>query len=382
VSRNIVILGSTGSIGVNTLSVVRHLGDRIRVVGVAAGTNVDRLSDQARTFNVDWAAIADADRLSQLRTGLPTGCRGFSDQTELCERVAGSDVDIVLCAIVGTTGLGPVLAAVRAGKTIALASKEVLVMAGELVMTEARRCGARIIPVDSEHSAIFQCLEGHPTDHVRRLILTASGGPFRDTPADQLQAVTCAEALAHPTWNMGSKISIDSATLMNKGLEIIEARWLFGVTPEQIEVVIHPQSIIHSMVEYVDGSTLAQLGYPDMRVPIQYALTWPDRCSGITRFLDLTETLSLQFEPPDNNRFPALALARRALATGGTLPAVFNAANEIAVAAFLRNNLSFPGIWQTAADVMDRHTPCLQPDLDAILTADAWAREQAAESVQ
>ena len=271
------------------------------------------------------------------------------------------------------------LAAIRAGKTIALASKEVLVMAGEQVMAEARRSGVRILPVDSEHSAVFQCLEGHRIADVKRLILTASGGPFRRTPAADLARVTPELALAHPTWNMGAKITIDSATLMNKGLEVIEAHWLFGVAPDRIDVVIHPQSIVHSMVEFNDGSILAQLGNPDMRLPIQYALTYPERRSSLIPGMDFSIARSLEFEPPDDARFPALRLARQALEAGGTAPAVFNAANEVAVARFLSRAIPFPGIWQTVEAVLARHASVPHPSLETILAADAWAREMAAQ---
>jgi len=375
--KRVAILGSTGSIGENALCVARHLADEVRVVGVAACRRVERLAEQAAEFECEWAAAADPAAAERLPGLLPDGCCAVGDREALCELVSSHKVDVVLCAIVGTAGLHPVLAAIRAGKDIALASKEVLVMAGELVMAEVRRCGVRILPVDSEHSALFQCLEGRRPADVTRLILTASGGPFRNTPAAELAKVTCAQALAHPTWNMGGKVTLDSATLMNKGLEIIEARWLFGLPPEKIDVVIHPQSIVHSMVEFMDGSILAQMSAPDMRLPIQYALTCPERRPGLIQSMDFGAALQLDFEPPDQERFPSLGLARQALAASGTMPAVFNAANEAAVARFCADGLSFPGIWETVADVMSRHSPQAHPSLPEIIAADAWAREAA-----
>lgn len=377
-AKRVVILGSTGSIGENALAVVRHLAPRVTVVGVAAGSRVQRLAEQAREFGCRWAFSArdgDSGRLAGL---LPAGCRAVSGPAELCQRVTGPDVDMVLCAIVGTAGLMPVLAAIRAGKDIALASKEVLVMAGELVMAEAARCRVRILPVDSEHCALHQCLEGSAGKTVRRLLLTASGGPFRNRPEVDLARVTPQEALAHPTWRMGGKITIDSATLMNKGLEIIEARWLFGLPPDRIEVVIHPQSIVHSMVEFEDGSILAQMGYPDMRLPIQYCLTYPERLPSLQRPMDFGQPLRLEFEPPDEARFPALRLARQAVAAGGTFPAAFNAANEIAVERFLAGRLRFNAIWEVVAGTLAGHPNRPHPDLETILADDARARRCAA----
>jgi 1-deoxy-D-xylulose-5-phosphate reductoisomerase len=283
---------------------------------------------------------------------------------------------------VGTAGLAPALAAIRAGKAIAVASKEILVLAGEEVTRAAAKHGVPILPVDSEHNAIFQCLAGEPPGHIRRLILTASGGPFRKTPAEDLRHVTPAQALKHPTWSMGRKITIDSATLFNKGLEMIEARWLFGVPMEQVDVVVHPQSIVHSLVEFVDGSQLAQLSHSDMCFPIQYAVTYPDRLPNRLRPLNLAEVGSLQFEAPDPGRFPALRLAREAGIMGGTLPAVLNAANEVAVPAFLEGTLRFPAIWETVEAVMQRHDVRLHPALGEILEADKWARLAAEEEVR
>ena len=375
--KNIVILGSTGSIGDNAVWVAKQLREEIHVCGIAANRNLRRLAAQAAELRCEWAVTADATQVGELRRMLPAGCRAGGGETAMIDMVTAPAVDLVLCAIVGTAGLKPVLAAIRAGKTIALASKEILVMAGELVMAEAQRCGVRILPVDSEHSAVFQCLEGREPKSINRILLTASGGPFRNTPRDRLAMITSAEALAHPTWNMGTKVTIDSATLMNKGLEIIEARWLFGTPSERIDVVVHPQSIIHSMVEFTDGSILAQMSRPDMRLPIQYAMTWPERRSLGLEPLDFIRLKKLEFEEPDLYRFPCLRLAREALVAGGTLPAVLNAANEVAVARFLGGRCSFPGIPQLVGTVMGRHENRLQPGLEDIFKADAWAREAA-----
>ncbi len=379
VKRNIVILGSTGSIGENACWLADRLRDDLQVVGLAAGGRWERLAEQARLFGCRQVAIADAAAAPLLAAAVPANCRVTSGTDSLVEMVTAPDVDVVLCAITGTGGLIPVLEAIRAGKDIALASKEVLVMAGELVMAEVERCGVRMLPVDSEHSALFQCLEGRQSHEVARLILTASGGPFRQRTAAEMQAVTYAEALAHPTWDMGPKITVDSATMMNKALELIEACRLFNVPPGAVEVVIHPQSVVHSMVEFADGSIIAQLGSPDMRLPIQYALLYPEhRDTGLPR-CDLTMLSRLDFDRPDEKRFPALRLAREALAAGGTLPAVLNAANEVAVELFRHGNLAFPGIWQLVEGVMRKHTVMLEQDLAVILEADAWARRTASQ---
>jgi 1-deoxy-D-xylulose-5-phosphate reductoisomerase len=307
----------------------------------------------------------------------------FAGEKGLCEIATLADADMVLIAIVGTGGLRPALAAIAAGKHLAVASKEILVMAGETVMQEAKAKGVHVLPVDSEHNAIFQCLDGKRSasnaldvSDVRRIILTASGGPFRETPRAEFESITVERALKHPTWNMGPKITIDSATLFNKGLEMIEAHWLFGVEMQRVEVVVHPQSIVHSMVEFADGSTLAQLSYSDMCFPIQYAVTWPDRVPNSLPPLDFGKVSKLEFFVPRYEDFPALNLARRAGEAGGTLPAVMNAANEIAVAAFLERRINFPSIWQTVEQTMDRHTNVAHPDLDAILRADQWARSE------
>jgi 1-deoxy-D-xylulose-5-phosphate reductoisomerase len=316
-----------------------------------------------------------------LRKALEYQPRIFAGEEGLREIACLTNAEMVLVAIVGTGGLRPALAAIEAGKDLAVASKEILVMAGEIVMREARENGVHVLPVDSEHNAIFQCLDGRPSE-VRRIILTASGGPFRETPPNEFVDLTPEEALKHPTWNMGPKITIDSATLFNKGLEMIEARWLFGVEMKRVEVVIHPQSIVHSMVEFADGSTIAQLSYSDMCFPIQYAVTWPERVPNTLPPLDFSKLSKLEFFPPRYDDFPALNLARRAGETGATLPAVLNAANEVAVAAFLDRQLHFPQIWQIVGQVMNRHTPVAHPDLDAILQADQWARVQARECVE
>jgi 1-deoxy-D-xylulose-5-phosphate reductoisomerase len=388
--RRVVILGATGSIGESARKVARDIPERMKVVGMSAHSSADKLREAAAEFPNAKLALSSgpdgAERLVELAT-LP-------------------EADLVLIAIVGIGGLRPALAAIEAGKDIAVASKEILVMAGEAVMTAARRKGVAVLPVDSEHNAIFQCLEAardeggrmkdessgpaaqsasslipHPSSFpsVRRLILTASGGPFRQMPAAQLASVTVEQALKHPTWAMGSKITIDSATLFNKGLEMIEARWLFDVEMARVEVVVHPQSIVHSMVEFIDSSVLAQLSTTDMCFPIQYAVTWPERVPNSLPPLDFAKLARLDFEAPRLADFPALTLAREAGETGGTLPAVLNAANEIAVAAFLARRCSFPAIWETVAHVMGEHRSVAGADLDAILSADSWARTRAAE---
>lgn len=375
--RRVLILGATGSIGRNAVWVARQLPEALEVVGLAACRNAELLAEQARVLGCRSVAMTDPAAARAVRASLPPGTEVYDHAAGLVRLVEATEADVVLCAIVGTAGLDPVLAAIRRGLTIALASKEILVMAGALVMAEARRCGVRILPVDSEHSALFQCLEGRSPETVRRLILTASGGPFRTTPLAQLTHITAAQALAHPTWNMGAKVTLDSATLMNKGLELIEAHWLFDMPEARLDVVIHPQSVVHSLVEFCDTGLLAQLGRPDMRVPIQYALTWPRRLPMPLEPLDLAAVGRLDFAPPDTARFPALALARHALRHGGTLPAVMNAANEVAVARFLKGGLSFPGIVRCVRRVMEKHDNTPQPALAQILAADAWARAAA-----
>ena len=374
--KNVVLLGSTGSIGTSTAKVAGDLPNDIRLVGLAAGGNAELLAKQARQFRPELVSIGSPEKAAKLRPQLD-GIRVASGEEGLIELATLPSADIVLIAIVGTTGLQPALAAIRAGKDIAVASKEILVMAGEIVMAEARKHGVRVLPVDSEHSAIFQCLEGRSPGSVRRLILTASGGPFRETPAGQFAGITVEQALKHPSWVMGRKITIDSATMFNKGLEMIEARWLFDIPMLQVDVVVHPQSVVHSMVEFVDGSILSQLSTPDMCLPIQYALTCPGRAASERVQTDLPALGRLDFEAPDLAKFPALGQARRAGETGGTLPAVLNAANEIAVDAFCDRQTSFPGISDAVGQVMDRHELIGQPSLEQILQADAWARETA-----
>jgi 1-deoxy-D-xylulose-5-phosphate reductoisomerase len=374
--KNVVLLGSTGSIGTSTVKVAEDLPDDIRLVGLAAGGNAELLAGQVRKFRPELISIASPEKAAELRTQLD-GIRVASGEEGLLELATLPSADIVLIAIVGTAGLKPALAAIRAGKDIAVASKEILVMAGEIVMAEARKHGVRVLPVDSEHSAIFQCLDGREPESVRRLILTASGGPFRETPAGQFADITVEQALKHPSWAMGRKITIDSATMFNKGLEMIEARWLFGIPMPQVDVVVHPQSVVHSMVEFVDGSILSQLSTPDMCLPIQYALTCPSRAASERVQTNLAALGRLDFEAPDLAKFPALGQARRAGEIDGTLPAVLNAANEVAVDAFCDRQTSFPGISDAVGQVMDRHEVIGQPSLEQILQADAWAREAA-----
>ena len=376
--KRIAILGSTGSIGESTFDIVTRLPETLTVTGIAARSNAERLAEQAHALGCRWVHAAAADAHAPLAGKLPAGCIAATGQDALCELVSADNVDLVLCAIVGTDGLKPVLAAIRAGKDIALASKEILVLAGSLVTAEARRHGVRILPVDSEHCAIHQSLGDAAAGTVRRLILTASGGPFHAFPERDLTTVTPEEALRHPTWKMGKKVTIDSATLMNKALEVIEAHWLFGMAPGAIETVVHPQSIIHSMVEFVDGSIVAQMGNPDMRLPIQYCLTYPRRCPGPTRPMNFAAPLSLQFDPLDERRFPAVRLAKRALKLGGTAPGAFNAANEVAVEAFCRGRLRFTDIAVLVEGVLDRHPLRTTPTLEGILADDRLARETAA----
>ena len=397
--KRIVVLGATGSIGESALKVARDIPERMEIVGVAANSNAEKLAAAANETRAPFLCLVDETKMDILRRALAYKPQIFTGEEGLREIACLADVDMVLVAIVGTGGLRPALAAIEAGKDLAVASKEILVMAGEIVMREARDNNVHVLPVDSEHNAIFQCLEsgrglGAPKDRgaeavptfqssdLRRIILTASGGPFRETPRNRFDSITPEQALRHPTWNMGPKITIDSATLFNKGLETIEAHWLFGVEMDRVEVVIHPQSIVHSMVEFADGSTLAQLSYSNMCFPIQYAVTWPDRVPNTLPPLDFSKLSKLEFFPPRYNDFPALNIARRAGAIGGTLPAVMNAANEIAVAAFLDGRVRFPGIWQIVEEVMNRHTPVAHPDLDAILEADQWARAEARKCVE
>ncbi len=380
--KNIVILGSTGSIGENALRVVSAFPNRFRIIGLAAQTKVERLLEQARLFAVDRVAVTDHKAAQQATQMAPSGLKVCTGPEGLEELAALPSADIVLVAVVGLAGLFPVLAALRQGTDVALATKEVLVAAGKKVMAASRATGARILPVDSEHNAIFQCLAGQGAERVCRLMLTASGGPFANKPHLDLEKVTVGEALKHPRWNMGRKVTVDSATMMNKGLEIIEAHWLFGMPLEQIAVVMHPESIVHSMVEFKDGNILAQLSVSDMRFAIQSALTWPERLDGGLPALDLTRLGRLHFAAPDEARFPCLRLARAAAGAGGTMPVILNAANEIAVQEFLNGKLSFPGIWRTVEKVLERHTALTDPDLPDILAADCWARAEAGQLIR
>src|SRR5881227_439352 len=375
--KRVVILGATGSIGESALKVARDIPERMEVVGLAANSNAEKLAAAANETRAQSVCLVDETKIDILQGALAYKPRIFAGQKGLLEIACLTNAEMVLVAIVGTGGLRPALAAIEAGKDLAVASKEILVMAGEIVMCEARDNDVQVLPVDSEHNAIFQCLEGKSSLDVRRIILTASGGPFRETPGKDFDSIIPEQALKHPTWNMGPKITIDSATLFNKGLEMIEAHWLFGVEMKRVEVVIHPQSIVHSMVEFADGSTLAQLSYSDMCFPIQYAVTWPERVPNSLPPLDFGKVSKLEFATPRYNDFPALNLARKAGEIGGTLPAVLNAANEIAVSAFLEKRMSFPRIWQAVERVMDAHEAIAHPNLDEILRADQWARNEA-----
>ncbi len=380
--KRLAILGSTGSIGEQTLDVVAAHRDRFQIVSLAAGRRIERLIEQARLFKPRLVSVADPADVPAIRSALGTEVEVVSADSGLVA-VATEPADLVVAGLVGAVGLRPVLAAIRAGHSIGLANKEVMVMAGAMVRREAEAHGVDIIPIDSEHSAIFQCLAGSRPSEIERLILTCSGGPFRTWSRTRIEQATVEQALAHPNWSMGDKISIDSATLMNKGLEVIEARWLFDVPAERVDVVVHPQSIVHSLVEYCDRSVLAQLGLPDMRVPIAVALAHPDRIELDLPRLDLTELARLDFEPPDRERFPCLDLAYRAVSGSEAAPAVLNAANEIAVGAFLERQIAFPEIAALNAAVLGAHLKdhlgVRVDDLDAVWAADDWARGAATE---
>ena len=377
---SLCILGSTGSIGTNAVEIVRRFPERFDIRCLAARTSIDALSRQIVEFSPAVAAVQDADTAGRLEAMLPSGCRTevVYGEDGYCRAAAEAGVDTVVTAVVGAAGLKPTLAAIDAGKTIALANKETLVMAGELVMTMARDTGVSIVPVDSEHSAIFQCIRGNRPEDIDRILLTASGGPFRETPAEAFAGVTRADALNHPNWSMGPKITIDSATMMNKGLEVIEACHLFAVPLERIEVVVHPQSIVHSMVAYVDGSVIAQMGVPDMKGAIAYSLSYPERLPIGLPAPDFPELASLHFEAPDMKTFSCLALAFQAARQGATFPAVLNAANEIAVQAFLDERIAFTGISDIVRRTLDAHEPAASMTLESILSADDWARHFAA----
>ena len=373
-TKKVVILGSTGSIGVSALKVANDLSERIEIVGLGACQSADKLLSQLNQTGARAACLSDEDAAESISADVPSGVDMFAGEEGLVELATLEEADIVLIAIVGVAGLKPALAALEAGKDLAVASKEILVMAGQAVMETAARTGSKVLPVDSEHNAIFQCLEGKETDSVSRLILTASGGPFREYEKKDLENVSVDKALNHPTWDMGPKITVDSATLFNKGLEMIEARWLFDIEMDRVDVIVHPQSIVHSMVEFIDGSILAQLSVTDMCFPIQYALTWPERVPNSLPPLDFADLGKLDFEKPRTEDFPALNLARAAGNAGGTLPAVMNAANEIAVAQFLKGQLSFSGIWEHVESVMTNHKVIENPAIDELIEADQWAR--------
>jgi 1-deoxy-D-xylulose-5-phosphate reductoisomerase len=376
-ATNIAVLGSTGSIGRSALEVIAASSGRLRAVALSANGNADLLLKQAQAVRPLRIVVTDqAAAARQDWSSLPTGVELLIGPDALNRLAADPEVDIVVSAIVGSAGLRSTWAALDAGKTVALANKESLVVGGPLITELARRRNAKILPVDSEHCAVFQSLQAGRPEEVRRIILTASGGPFRTFSAAQFAQVTVADALAHPTWAMGPKITVDSATLMNKALEIIEARWLFGLSAEQIGVVIHPQSIVHSMVEYRDGSVIAQLSPPDMKLPIQYALTWPERREGVAAKLDWSRSMELRFEPPDFERFGALRLGLEAAAAGGTAGAVLNGANEGAVAAFLDGRLGFDKIVPACKSVLENHNFNPSPSLDEAIEADRWARQE------
>lgn len=375
--RNIAILGSTGSIGLNTLEVVAAAPNRFRVVGLSAHRNLERLCEQACSFQVPNVVATNAEHADKFDwTRLPPEVTVMRGQEGIERLVATAEIDLVVAAIVGAAGLAGTWAALNAGKDVALANKETLVMAGSLVMALAQQRNAKILPVDSEHSAVFQALRGGKPQEVKRIILTASGGPFLRKTMQEIEDVTVEQALAHPTWDMGPKITVDSATMMNKALEVIEARWLFDLPPEKIEVVVHPQSIVHSMVEYKDGSVIAQMSPPDMKLPIQYALTHPDRLEGPATKLDFTQAMDLQFEPVDRDRFPALSLGYEVARAGGTSGAVLNAANEAAVAGFLVGQIGFNDIVPACRAVLDNHDFDNTPTLKRLVELDAWARRE------
>jgi len=377
--KQLAILGSTGSIGTTVLKIVKQFSDRFHVGVLAADTNIDLLAAQIETFRPDVAVVGNAERASALKrkiscssqTDIMYGARGYAQAAEM------PGVDMVVVAVVGAAGLVPTLQAIEAGKDVALANKETLVMAGEMVMKHAARRQVNILPIDSEHSAVFQCLAGHPKQELDKILLTASGGPFLHTPGQLMAGITPDDALSHPTWQMGRKITIDSATLMNKGLEVIEAKHLFDVELNRIDVVVHPQSIVHSMVSYCDGTLIAQLGIPDMKAAVAYALSFPERLALKQPLPDFSQLGSLTFEAPDLQKFPCLSLAMDACRAGGTMPAVMNAANEIAVDRFLKKRISFLHIPRIIGDVMEAHGASPHPTLSAILDADRWAREKA-----
>jgi 1-deoxy-D-xylulose-5-phosphate reductoisomerase len=378
--RSVTILGATGSVGRSTLDLIERDPDRYDVLALTAHRDVEGLAEAARRVGARRAVIADPALLETLRTALAgTGCEAAAGEGAILE-AAGAGADWTMAAIVGTAGLSPTMAAIRGGRTVALANKEALVSAGHLMIEAAKASGAELLPVDSEHNAIFQCFDRARPDGVRRIILTASGGPFREKSLDEMRSATPRQAIAHPNWSMGAKISVDSATLMNKGLELIEAFHLFPLPADAFDIVIHPQSVVHSLVEYVDGSVLAQLGSPDMRIPIAYTLAWPERMATPCERLDLVRTSTLSFEAPDLDRFPALGLARQALREGGARPAVLSAANEVAVGAFLEGGIGFLDIASIAAETLQCYAPAAPASVEEVLEVDREARS-AAEAI-
>lgn len=381
--HRVAILGSTGSIGCNAVEVIQHLGPPYRAVGLSAHRQLDKLLEQTRLCKPAAVALTDGscDR-AEIAALEGLGTRVYTGPSALVDLVRRDDIDTVLAAIVGAAGLPAVLAAVRAGKRVALANKESLVVAGSLLIPEARSRNIPLLPVDSEHSAVFQAIQAGRREEIARVILTASGGPFRNASVTEMENATLEQALAHPTWRMGSKITIDSATMFNKALEIVEACWLFDLPPEKVQVMVHPESMVHSMVEFVDGSVIAQLSPPDMRMPIQYALTWPERRPGIARRVDWMSPLKLHLEPPDPQRFPALRLAYETVRAGGTMGAVMNAANEAAVAAFASGKIRFGRIWGLVERTMTLHRLQACPSLDDLLEADRWARVMVQELIE
>ena len=372
--ENIAILGSTGSIGKNSIEVIANFPDQFKVSYLTVNNNIDALCDQVRRFRPKGVVVLDRSAAEECRKRFDGSTEVLAGEEGLEEIVQRDDVDVVISSLVGFAGLKPTIAAIKAKKKIALANKETLVAAGEIIMQLVKETGALLIPVDSEHSAIFQCLAGESASSVDRIILTASGGPFLNTSKEKLHKVSVEQALNHPNWKMGNKVTIDSATLMNKGLEVIEARWLFGTPPERIDVVIHPQSVIHSMVEFIDGSVKAQLGVPDMKIPIQYTLTYPERAASHFARVDFPKLREMTFYPPDLDRFQCLQLAYDALDEGGTMPAALNAANEAAVKRFLEGRISFLQIPETIRRTMEHHTVTAHPGLEDIIAADASAR--------
>lgn len=375
-AKKVAILGSTGSIGTSALDVISKLGPNYVIWGLSANTNWRALSAQSREHNPQFVSLADSRAVRKLVESAPE-LTGRVIPPERFHEMAAAEADIVLVAVVGAAGLGASLAAAKAGKRLALANKESLVMAGRLLMETAREHGAEVLPVDSEHSAIFQAMRAGRAGEVRRLLITASGGPFLDLPPEEFDAITVEDALSHPTWSMGKKITVDSATMANKSLEVVEARWLFDVPVERISVLVHPESIVHSLVEFVDGNVMAQLSVPDMRLPIQYALTYPERVEADVRVLDLAAQKQLTFRAVDEKRFPCIGLGFEVAREGGTTGAVFNAANEVAVEAFLGERLGFSGIYPLVRRVLDRHVKRVADSLDDILEADRWARAEA-----